>query len=111
MREGAAVDVVGGVRDGVGKGEGDIAGIRDGADVILCGCGYVGPAFSLIGYTEVGNTGVPIVDGTSVALKLAEAMAGLQKTIGLKKSTSDVSIYAPPPSKALATIRKKFGFS
>ena len=33
MREGAAVDVVGGVRDGVGKGEGDIAGIRDGADV------------------------------------------------------------------------------
>lgn len=85
--------------------------IRDGADVILCGCGYVGPAFSLLGYTQVKDTGVPIVDGTSAALKLAEAMVGLQKTIGLKKSTSDVSIYSPPPSKVLASIRKRFGFS
>lgn len=85
--------------------------IGDGADVILCGCGYVGPAFSLLGYTEVPGTGVPIVDGISAALKLAEAMTGLQKTIGLKKSTSEVSIYAPPPSKALTSIRKKFGFS
>jgi len=84
--------------------------IHDGADVILCGCGYVGPAFSLLGYHEIPGTGVPVVDGTSAALKLAESLAGLQETICLTKSTSSVSIYAPPPSKLLTSIRNKFGF-
>jgi len=84
--------------------------IKDGADVILCGCAYLGAAFSLLNYSEIPGTGVPVVDGSAAALKLAEAMAGLNRTLSLKKSTSRFSIYAPPPAKVLESIRGKFGF-
>ena len=84
--------------------------IKDGADVILAGCGYLGPALSLVDYSEIPGTGVPVVDGSAAALKLAEAMAGLKKSCSLKKSTSRSSIYASPPAKVLTSIRKNFGF-
>jgi len=84
--------------------------IADGADVILCGCAYVGAALSLMGYSEIPDTGVPVVDGSAAAIKLAEARVDLKKKLTLKKSTSRLSIYTPPPSKILASIRKKFGF-
>lgn len=73
--------------------------IRDGADVLSFGCGWLGPAFSLNGYNEVRGAGVPIVDSTAAAFKLAETLAELHKSIGLKKSDLPNSFYERPPKE------------
>jgi len=53
--------------------------VADGTDCILVGCGWVGPAFTLSGYSEIVDLGVPVVDGTLAALKLIEALADLRQ--------------------------------
>ncbi|MBM4463053.1 MAG: hypothetical protein FJ012_06900 [Chloroflexi bacterium] len=84
--------------------------IDDGADVVIAGCCYVSPLFSLIGYREVANTGVPVVDPAAVALKLAEVLADLQSTTGIAKSKCATSLYAPPPRDILDQVRRDFGY-
>ncbi|UNT00463.1 aspartate/glutamate racemase family protein [Streptomyces tubbatahanensis] len=63
----------------------------DRAEVICLGCG------GMSGLTErvVDRTGVPVVDGVTAAVKIAESLVGL----GL--STSKVRTYAPPRPKAV----------
>jgi allantoin racemase len=63
----------------------------DRAEVICLGCG------GMAGLDEqvLAATGVPVVDGVSAALRLAESLVGL----GLR--TSKVRTYAPPRPKAL----------
>lgn len=73
--------------------------IKDGADVLCFGCGWLGPALSLNGYTEVRGAGVPIVDSTAAALKLAETLADLHKSLGLRKSNLPNSFYQTPPKE------------
>ena len=60
--------------------------IADGADVILVGCAYFGPLLRRAGYTHVADTGVPVVDSTTVAIKYLEAMMGIARMTGLTKS-------------------------
>jgi allantoin racemase len=73
--------------------------IRDGADVIVNACGLSGPAFSLNGYVEVPEAHVPVVDATTAALKLAELLADLQKSLGLRKTTLPTGFYRTPPKE------------
>jgi allantoin racemase len=63
----------------------------DRAEVICLGCG------GMAGLDEqvLAATGVPVVDGVSAAVRLAESLVGL----GLR--TSKVRTYAPPRPKAL----------
>jgi len=84
--------------------------IEDGADVVVAACCYVAPLFSLIGYREVANTGVPVVDPAVAALKLAEILADLRNTTGVAKSKCPTSLYATPPKDMLDQVRRDFGF-
>jgi allantoin racemase len=62
---------------------------RDGSDAIVLGCaGMTGLASSLS-----ADLGVPVIDGVTAAVKLAEALVSL----GLR--TSRRTEYAPPPPK------------
>ncbi|GAA1804645.1 aspartate/glutamate racemase family protein [Luedemannella flava] len=63
----------------------------DGAEVICLGCGGLAGLDEAIG----ARLGVPVVDGVTAAVRLAEAVVGL----GLR--TSKVCSYAPPPGNAL----------
>jgi len=83
--------------------------VADGADCILVGCGWVGPAFTLSGYTEIVDLGVPVVDGTLSALKLIEALADLRQNGFWKKSKDPNNIYTTPPDKLIKNVRKRFG--
>lgn len=78
--------------------------IGDGAEVILTGCGYVGPMLSLRGYNKITGTDVPIIDSSSVAIKFAEMMAGLQRDIGLKVSRH--CYFNAPSDELINKIRK-----
>ncbi len=60
--------------------------IADGAEVIIPACCGLSPATSLLGYKEVPGTGVPVIDITQAAVKLAESLVDLKRTIGLGKS-------------------------
>jgi allantoin racemase len=72
--------------------EAELAVRDDGAEVICLGCG------GMAGLDEAVRqaTGVPVVDGVTAAVKLAESLVGL----GL--STSKVRTYAPPRPKRVA---------
>ncbi|MGY1439797.1 aspartate/glutamate racemase family protein [Streptomyces reniochalinae] len=63
----------------------------DRAEVICLGCG----GMSQLAERVVERTGVPVVDGVTAAVKIAESLVGL----GL--STSKVRTYAPPRPKAV----------
>ncbi len=84
--------------------------VEDGADVVIAGCNYVAFAFSHIGYREVADTGVPVVDPAAAAIKLAEVLADLRRTTGLTKSKCATGSYATPPRDLLDMVRKDFGF-
>jgi allantoin racemase len=73
-----------------------LASIADGAEVILPCCCALSPALSLAGYREVPGTGVPIVDVTHAALKLAETLVDLKRAVGLGKSQRRTYKSAPP---------------
>lgn len=62
------------------------AGIADGAEVIVPACCALSPATSLLGYKEVPDTGVPVLDVTQAAVKMAEMMVDLKRSVGLGKS-------------------------
>ena len=64
---------------------------EDGAEVICLGCGGLAGLAEAIGE----SVGVPVVDGVTAAVRLAEALVGL----GLR--TSKICSYAPPPPNRL----------
>ena len=82
--------------------------IRDGADVIVPACGWLGPAFTLNDYREVTGANVPVVDSTAAAVKLAEMLADLQKSTGLKKTNLASSFYETPPGEVGEQARKVY---
>jgi allantoin racemase len=71
--------------------EAELAVRQDKAEVICLGCG------GMAGLDEAvrAETGVPVVDGVTAAVKLAESLVAL----GL--STSKVRTYAPPRPKRI----------
>ncbi|MDP6180044.1 MAG: aspartate/glutamate racemase family protein [Desulfatiglandales bacterium] len=87
-----------------------LSSIEDGADVIIVGCGYLGPLLTLLNYREVGETKVPVIDCGAAGIATAESMAKLHRQVGLSPSRYKTSPYPHPPAKKLAAIRKRFGF-
>ena len=83
--------------------------IEDGANVIVIACAFFGLPFTLAGYHEVPGTGVPVIDIAVSALKMAEMLVDLHKSIGLTRSTSHTSPYQQPPVDMLAEARRNFG--
>jgi allantoin racemase len=71
--------------------------IDDGADTILVPGYPFGAALSMVGYTQVADTGVAVVDGAAAALKIAEALADLHRSIGLSRTRSQTSRYQAFP--------------
>ncbi|KQZ67500.1 aspartate/glutamate racemase family protein [Nocardioides sp. Root151] len=65
---------------------------EDRAEVIVLGCG----GMAGLDHAVRAATGVPVVDGVTAAIKLAEAL------IGLGLSTSKIRTYATPRTKRLS---------
>ena len=66
--------------------------IDDGADVIIAGGQLFGPIFQHYDFWAIPGTGVPVVEVSACGLKLAEMLASLRKTTGMRKSQH---IHAP----------------
>lgn len=84
-----------------------LACVRDGADVVICGCMPYGTALSKVGYTEVANTGVPVVTPLPAMIKLAESLVDLRRTVGLAKSEAVVSPYRSTPDAVLRDLESR----
>ncbi len=82
--------------------------IADGADVIIAGGQFFGPALLKAKFVEIPNTGVPVVDSTASGLKFAELLAGLRRTTGLEKSQHETSPYRTPPREIMDRARRAF---
>ena len=78
--------------------------VRDGADVVICGCNPLGAALSQVGYNEVGNTGVPVVTPLPAMIKLAESMVDLRRSLGLAKTEAVNGPYRSTPDNVLADL-------
>jgi allantoin racemase len=72
--------------------EAEIAVSQDGAEVICLGCGGMAGLDEAVG----AATGVPVVDGVTAAVKLAEALVGLGLT------TSKTRTFAAPRQKRVS---------
>lgn len=90
--------------------------VEDGADVVIPGCAWVGPALALAGYKYVGSTGVPVLNATYAALKMAELMIDMRRTTGVIKSKGPFSPFGiPKPINAdqykqlLTMVNRNFG--
>jgi allantoin racemase len=70
--------------------------IEDGAEVIVPACCGLSPATSLLGYKEVPGTGVPVIDVTQAAVKMAETLVDLKRSIGLGKAQKNAYKSVPP---------------
>lgn len=78
--------------------------VRDGADVVICGCMPYGTALSKAGYTDVAGTGVPVVTPLPAMIKLAESLVDLQRSMGMAKSEAVVSPYRSTPDDVLQDL-------
>lgn len=67
---------------------------EDGAEVIIPGCGIVSSMFTSQKVFEIEN--VPLVDGVTAAIKMAEVLVDLKKTYGI--GVCRTSIYAAAPN-------------
>jgi allantoin racemase len=77
--------------------------IDDGAEVIIPACASLSPATALLGYTVVPGTGVPVIDITQAAVKLAETLVDLKRKTGLSKSQKNA--YKSIPAKLRDKMR------
>lgn len=81
--------------------------VRDGADVVICGCNPLGAALSNAGYTEVAGTGVPVVTALSSMIKQAEMLVDLKRSIGLAKSEALFGAYMSTPPAVLDDLESR----
>ncbi|MFC9664027.1 aspartate/glutamate racemase family protein [Nocardia sp. NPDC127606] len=81
-----------------------LACVRDGADVVICGCMPYGTALSKVGYNEVANTGVPVVTPLPAMIKLAESLVDLRRSVGIAKSEAVISPYRSTPDEVLEDL-------
>jgi allantoin racemase len=77
--------------------------IESGAEVIIPACASLSPATTLLGYNRVPGTGVPVIDITQAAVKLAETLVDLKRSAGLGKSQKNT--YKSIPSKLRDRMR------
>jgi len=85
--------------------------IDDGADVIIAGGQFFGPALLKHGFSRVPNTAVPVVDSTGCGLKMAEMLGSLHQSCGLEKSQHHTSPFQTPPREVLDRVRSQFGLT
>jgi allantoin racemase len=78
--------------------------VRDGADVVICGCNPYGAALSQVGYNTVADTGVPVVTALPSMIKIAEALVDLRRSVGLVKSEAVLGRYRSTPAEVLADL-------
>lgn len=83
--------------------------IEDGANVIVIACAFFGLPFTLAGYNEVPGTGVPVIDIGVPALKMAELLVDIRRSVNVSRTTSVTSPYQQPPENMLADARRNFG--
>ncbi|MBI5118280.1 hypothetical protein HZA56_17525 [Candidatus Poribacteria bacterium] len=79
--------------------------VADGAEVILPECCALSPAVTMLGYHEVPGTGVPILDVTHAAVKMAETLVDLKRSIGLGKAMRGIyKSVAPEVRDAMRSL-------
>lgn len=81
--------------------------VKEGADVVICGCNPLGAALSKAGYREVAGTGVPVVTALSSMIKQAEMLVDLRRSIGLAKSEALGGGYMTTPSAVLEDMEMR----
>ncbi|MFD2577720.1 aspartate/glutamate racemase family protein [Novosphingobium colocasiae] len=81
--------------------------VRDGADVVICGCNPYGAALSQVGYNTVAGTGVPVVTALPSMIKMAEALVDLRRNVGLTKSEALLGRYRSTPAHVLADLEDR----
>ncbi|KMY66017.1 hypothetical protein AAU61_18795 [Desulfocarbo indianensis] len=77
--------------------------LRDGADVIIAGCGLMSPMFSTTGLAEVD--GAPVIDPMVASLKMAELMTEYQSKGAAVKTK--IGLYNAPGAELLAKGREE----
>lgn len=83
--------------------------IDEGAEVIVTACCALGPALTMAGYNKVRDTHVPVIDCASVAIKMAELLSDIRKTLGI--STSKSLTYKSLPKEIMRKMSKPFRVS
>ena len=83
--------------------------IADGADVIIAGGQFFGPALLKHHFNKIPGTGVPVLDSTACGLKMAEMFVGLRRVAGIEKSQHETSPYQTPPADVIDRARRLFG--
>jgi len=83
--------------------------IAEGAEVIVTACCILGPLLTMAGYNKVRNTEVPVIDCASVAIKMAELLSDIKKTLGI--STSKALTYRSLPKEIMDKMSKPFTVS
>ena len=84
--------------------------VKDGAEVIIIGCGGLAPLATLRGVAKVREKDIPILDCVAITLKTAEMMVDLRTNLGIPV-TSRASTYAQPSEKDIARVRAEFGLA
>jgi allantoin racemase len=80
--------------------------IKDGAEVIICDDAWLAPALSYFEYFSVPNTGVPVVDASAAAVKMAETLVDLKKMEQL--GVSRYLTYQRASDQEIEKARKKY---
>lgn len=78
--------------------------VKDGADVVICGCNPYGAALGQVGYSEVAGTGVPVVTPLAAQIKLAELLVDLRRSQGWTKSEAESGPYRSTPADILQDL-------
>jgi len=81
--------------------------VRDGAEVIIIGCGLYGPMCTDGGFTNIDGV-VPVVDPVTMSFKLAENWAIFQRNLKMPY-LSRVGRYQRIPDEDAQRMRKHFG--
>ncbi|UZW56444.1 aspartate/glutamate racemase family protein [Sphingobium sp. JS3065] len=81
--------------------------VKEGADVVICGCNPLGAALSKAGYKEVAGTGVPVVTALSSMIKQAEMLVDLKRSLGMAKSEALVGPYMTTPQAVLEDLEAR----
>lgn len=77
--------------------------VKDGADMIIPGCGILNLVMAENGMNRVPGTDVPIMDVTAVLMKTTEAAIALHDIGGMNVSRRDY--YRMPPASLVDTVR------
>lgn len=82
---------------------------RDGAEVIIIGCGLYGPMCADAGFVKLEGD-VPVVDPMTVCFKIAEDMVIFKNSLGMP-ALSRIGKYQRIPDEDIQRIRDHFGFA